>query len=54
MLKRLRGSKTKSSGAGQMAMLRRLPKLLRFLPGAAQDLRAYFLTMQYWLSGLRG
>jgi magnesium chelatase subunit H len=51
MLKRLRGSKTKSSGAGQMAMLRRLPKLLRFLPGAAQDLRAYFLTMQYWLSG---
>ncbi|CAN5143160.1 hypothetical protein BH09PSE2_BH09PSE2_21890 [soil metagenome] len=53
MLKRLRGSKTKgaSSGAGQMAMLRRLPKLLRFIPGAAQDLRAYFLTMQYWLSG---
>jgi magnesium chelatase subunit H len=51
MLKKLRGSKTKSSGAGQMAMLRRLPKLLRFLPGAAQDLRAYFLTMQYWLSG---
>ncbi len=51
MLKRLRGSKTKSSGAGQMAMLRRLPKLLRFIPGPAQDLRAYFLTMQYWLSG---
>jgi magnesium chelatase subunit H len=53
LLKRLRGSKTKSksSGAGQMAMLRRLPKILRFIPGAAQDLRAYFLTMQYWLSG---
>ncbi len=52
MLKRLRGSKAKkSSGAGQMAMLRRLPKLLRFIPGPAQDLRAYFLTMQYWLSG---
>jgi magnesium chelatase subunit H len=51
MLKRLRGSKTKSSGAGQMAMLRRLPKLLRFIPGPAQDLRAYFLSMQYWLSG---
>ena len=52
MLKRLRGSKSKkSSGAGQMAMLRRLPKLLRFVPGPAQDLRAYFLTMQYWLSG---
>jgi magnesium chelatase subunit H len=52
MLKRLRGSKTKkSSGAGQMALLRRIPKFLRFIPGAAQDLRAYFLTMQYWLSG---
>ena len=53
MLKRLRGSKSKtqSSGAGQMAVLRRLPKLLRFIPGAAQDLRAYFLTMQYWLAG---
>ena len=55
MLKRLRGARGKggagSSGAGQMAMLRRLPKLLRFIPGPAQDLRAYFLTMQYWLSG---
>jgi len=54
LLKRLRGSKAKSSGssgAGQMAFLRRLPKLLRFIPGTAQDLRAYFLTMQYWISG---
>jgi magnesium chelatase subunit H len=51
LLKRLRGSKSKSSGAGQMSVLRRLPKILRFIPGAAQDLRAYFLTMQYWLSG---
>jgi magnesium chelatase subunit H len=56
LLKRLRGSKSgggaaRSSGSGQMAMLRRLPKILRFIPGAAQDLRAYFLTMQYYLSG---
>jgi magnesium chelatase subunit H len=51
VLKKLRGSKTKSSGSSQMAVLRRLPKLLKFIPGAAQDLRAYFLTMQYWLSG---
>ncbi|MEM6491977.1 MAG: cobaltochelatase subunit CobN, partial [Pseudomonadota bacterium] len=53
MLKRLRGSKKKgaSGGAKQMALLRRLPKILRFIPGKAQDLRAYFLTMQYWLSG---
>ncbi len=53
LLKKLRGSKKPggSSGAGQMKMLRRLPKLLRFMPGTAQDLRAYFLTLQYWLAG---
>jgi magnesium chelatase subunit H len=55
LLKRLRGSKKNSSsssnGANQMAMLRRLPKILRFIPGTAQDVRAYFLTMQYWLAG---
>lgn len=53
LLKRLRGSSRSgaSSGAGQMKMLRRLPKMLRFIPGAAQDVRAYFLTLQYWLAG---
>jgi magnesium chelatase subunit H len=53
LLNRLKGSRKKgaSSGAGQMAMLRRLPKILRFIPGAAQDLRAYFLAMQYWMGG---
>jgi magnesium chelatase subunit H len=52
LLKKLRGSPRKApGGAGQMAMLRQLPKILRFIPGAAQDLRAYFLTLQYWLSG---
>lgn len=39
------------SGARQMRMLRRLPKILRFIPGTAQDVRAYFLTLQYWLCG---
>jgi magnesium chelatase subunit H len=34
-----------------MKMLRRLPKILRFIPGTAQDVRAYFLTLQYWLAG---
>ena len=34
-----------------MAMLRQLPQLLRFIPGTAQDVRAYFLTLQYWLAG---
>lgn len=53
LLKKLRGSNKSggSSGAGQMKMLRRLPKILRFVPGAAQDVRQYFLTMQYWLAG---
>jgi magnesium chelatase subunit H len=44
-------SGSKSEGAKQMAMLRRLPKLLRFIPGTAQDLRMFFLTMRYWLAG---
>ena len=43
--------KPSKAGAGQMAMLRRLPKILKFIPGTAQDLRIYFLIMQYWLSG---
>jgi len=40
-----------SAGAQQMKMLRRLPRILRFIPGTAQDVRAYFLTLQYWLAG---
>lgn len=40
-----------SSGAKQMAMLRRIPRILKFIPGTAQDVRAYFLTLQYWLAG---
>lgn len=53
LLKRLRGGgkPNAASGAKQMAMLRRLPRILRFIPGTAQDVRAYFLTLQYWLAG---
>ena len=53
LLKKLRGSKEKAAtgGAAQMKMLRRLPQILRFIPGTAQDVRSYFLTMQYWLGG---
>ena len=53
LLKKLRGSKAPSGSSGekQMKMLRRLPKLLRYVPGKAQDLRAWFLSMQYWLGG---
>ncbi|MCE9656980.1 MAG: magnesium chelatase subunit H [Burkholderiales bacterium] len=40
-----------TAGARQMRMLRKLPKILRFIPGTAQDVRAYFLTLQYWLAG---
>ncbi|MEM9667991.1 MAG: magnesium chelatase subunit H [Pseudomonadota bacterium] len=52
MLKRLRGGSDKTrAGANQMKMLRRLPKLLKYVPGTAQDVRAYFLALQYWLAG---
>lgn len=56
LLKRLRGSKGKPgsggmSGAQQMKMLRRIPQILRYIPGTAQDVRAYFLSLQYWLGG---
>jgi magnesium chelatase subunit H len=55
LLKRLRGQRNASgkpaSGAEQMKMLRKLPKLMRFIPGTAQDVRAYFLALQYWLAG---
>ncbi|MGE0311924.1 MAG: magnesium chelatase subunit H [Lautropia sp.] len=58
MLKRLRGKSTgdakaggATAGARQMQVLRRLPKILRFIPGTAQDVRAYLLAMQYWLAG---
>src|SRR5262249_4962810 len=52
-LKRLRGGHKggASAGAQQMRMLRRIPQILRFIPGPAQDVRAYFLTLQYWLAG---
>ena len=56
LLKRLRGGSKKegqeaNAGSAQMSMLRRIPKLLRFIPGTAQDVRAYFLSLQYWLAG---
>ncbi len=53
MLRKLRGSKKPgaSNASSQMALLRRLPRILKFIPGKAQDLRAYFLTMQCWLAG---
>jgi len=40
-----------SGGAQQMKMLRRIPQILRFIPGTAQDVRAYFTSLQYWLAG---
>jgi magnesium chelatase subunit H len=53
LLKKLRGNKDKAAtgGAAQMKMLRRIPQMLRFVPGTAQDVRAYFMTLQYWLGG---
>ncbi|HBG99184.1 MAG TPA: magnesium chelatase subunit H [Rhodobacteraceae bacterium] len=52
LLKKLKpNTKRSNSAEASMKILRRLPQILRFLPGKAQDLRAYFLTMQYWLGG---
>ncbi|WP_209427398.1 magnesium chelatase subunit H [Pararhodobacter sp. SW119] len=53
LMKKLRGAKDgkPASGERQMALLRRLPKILRYVPGKAQDMRAWFLSMQYWLGG---
>lgn len=53
LLQKLRGSSKPSSqdGARKMRMLKRMPRMLKLLPGKAQDLRAWFLMMQYWLGG---
>lgn len=52
ILKKLKPKTKRSSSAeASMKILRRLPQILKFIPGKAQDLRAYFLTMQYWLGG---
>ena len=57
LLKKLRGGSSgkngesgRTAGERQMAMLRRLPKLLKYIPGTAQDVRCYFLTLQYRLA----
>ncbi|PWR04121.1 magnesium chelatase subunit H [Meridianimarinicoccus roseus] len=51
LMKRLRGSSKPSTESGEkkMRMLRRLPRILKYIPGKSQDLRAWFLCMQYWL-----
>ncbi|MCC7055125.1 MAG: magnesium chelatase subunit H [Gemmatimonadaceae bacterium] len=53
ILKRLRGSRSdgKSSGERQMTALKAMPALLKFIPGPAQDVRVYLLSIQYWLAG---
>ncbi len=53
LLKKLRGSRGdgKSTGERQMKALKALPALLKFVPGTAQDVRAYVLLIQYWLAG---
>lgn len=52
LLKRLRGKSKKGGhgGKGQMKLLRSIPKLLKYIPGKAQDVRAYFLTLQFLLA----
>ena len=56
LLRKLRGDASRkkddgrSAGERQMRMLRRLPKMLKYIPGTAQDVRNYFLTLQYRLA----
>ncbi|RPF71771.1 cobaltochelatase subunit CobN [Aurantiacibacter spongiae] len=54
-LKRLKGKpaagNSATAGERQMRMLRRLPRILKLIPGTAQDLRAYLLTLGYLLAG---
>jgi magnesium chelatase subunit H len=55
IFRRLRGSRTdRTTGEAQVRQLRRVPQLLRFVPGTAQDVRAYYLVLQYWLAGSEG
>ncbi|WP_183969562.1 magnesium chelatase subunit H [Sagittula marina] len=53
LMKKMRGGGNGAPGtqdaAKKMKMLRRLPRILKLIPGKAQDLRAWFLIMQYWL-----
>lgn len=53
IMRRMLGGKQSKGSAGerQMAALRRVPKLLKYVPGTAQDVRAYYLMLQYWLAG---
>mgnify|MGYP000591829314 FL=1 len=54
ILKSLKPKSTESEvekGEKRMQQLRRLPKMLKLVPGKAQDLRSWFLVMQYWLGG---
>jgi len=53
ILSKLRGKSKggKDSAKKQLRSLRRARKLLRFVPGSAQDVRAYLLSLEAWLSG---
>ncbi len=53
LLKRLRGAGKPGAASGrqQMKLLKQVPRILRFIPGKAQDVRSYFLTLQYMLAG---
>ena len=53
LMKRMLGGGRQKGSAGekQMRALRSVPRMLKFVPGTAQDVRAYYLVLQYWLSG---
>ncbi|MEJ2540840.1 MAG: magnesium chelatase subunit H, partial [Gemmatimonadota bacterium] len=53
LMRRLRGRSREGgdSGERQLRSLKRAGRMLRFIPGSAQDVRVYLMALQAWLSG---
>jgi magnesium chelatase subunit H len=53
LMRRLRGGRSGGGNTGKRELrnLKRAQKILRFVPGSAQDLRVYLLVLQAWLTG---
>lgn len=53
LMRRLRGRSKEGgdSGERQLRSLKRAGKILRFIPGSAQDVRVYLMALQAWLTG---
>lgn len=50
-IKKLQPKKGRGSGAHQMAILRNLGKVMRHIPGKAQDIHTFMVVHDFWLQG---